>query len=120
MRAVLAFGKSGQPGLALFDETGDRRIIIGLPTGYPMLTMFGPNDEKRVMLTAAGDGSPELTLFDSSGTPHVGIHVLPDGSASIIVRSSGYGGIELHASSQGTPSAVVRDQGGSVIWRTPT
>ena len=81
---------SGSLGLALFDASGTRRAVVGLPTvGGPRLTFLDADGTHRIVLDVRLDSSAHLAFFDESGTQRMAVLAEPDGSPGIALFDGG-------------------------------
>ncbi len=126
-RAALGFSEKGNPEVALFDSSGEKRATLVLQgDNYPILSMSdrwhgpprlviglqkgpGPSlcfiNGSGKAIAAMGVGasdSPEIALSDPDGTSRMGMSFFGDGAASLYVSGpSGQGSAGLLSSSDG-------------------
>ena len=68
IRAVMAVGNDGSPGLGMIDEGGKERVMLAVAKdGSVGLVLKDEKGKNRAVMTLAPDGSPALCLKDNKG-----------------------------------------------------
>lgn len=86
VRAELGL-RDGRPGLALFDEKGERRAQLAmLPDGSSSLTFYDRDGNARAVVRVGPEGDPHLDLREADGKVRAGaLDVSPDLAAQTAV-----------------------------------
>jgi len=96
--ALFTKNDRGSPVLALSDEAGTQRIVLGLTDG----------------------GSVGIDIFDQQGRGGLVLGVGPNGNANFFATDRlGKTRAVLGVTTEGTPRLDLSDKDGRVIWRAP-
>jgi len=115
VRATLQLDGSGNPQLAMWDNRGVDRMLLGVdPDGAVQMDLKGGTTQARTGLAVLADGTVVLHFVDVTGQPRGGLAVQSDGAASVsLVAPNGQIRLQLALSADGTPMVVLCDERGA-------
>lgn len=102
---------AGSPSLALLDESGTIRVMLGiLPDGSSHLHFDGPDKQTRMSLVASSDGLSALSFMDKKGANRLLSRVDSDGSPSVgLYGLNGKKRMDLYLSGEDSPFLSLHD-----------
>jgi hypothetical protein len=123
-RIVLGVDTNNRPGIWLRDQNGKDRTWLGFgaPRGTPQLSL---NDETGRTRMAAGfsveRGDSQLTMFDPSGTPrtYFGFGLQLRTPQLVLDDEHGKNRVYLGWTQDGAAVLHLVDDAGAVVWRAP-
>jgi hypothetical protein len=68
---------NGNPGLSLYDQAGQRRMLLGIVLRRPVLNLNDDSGRGRIQLNVGSNGAPMLDLIDAAGNPLIGMAIDP-------------------------------------------
>jgi hypothetical protein len=66
IKATMSTDREGNPGILLFDQSGNRRLQIDSYQDVPSLMLFGPQGERRAYYGMNADGSSLVQMLDEN------------------------------------------------------
>lgn len=113
LRGILAGSdESGRAALALFDEAGQPRSVVGVQAdGTPVLQLHGAGGETRLLASVQGEDTVLIVGQDGAGQA-----VMADvqGSPILSLSDRGRSRLQLHLSVDGWPRVALSDAAGNV------
>ena len=113
LRAALAMGETGAPGLVFFNRnTRIPQLIVGtLGDGEPTLQMNDSHGEKRALITAGDALGPKLELFGTTGVKRISLSATRDSAALIVADHAGKASVSLMSDKGGLSGVLLLKDG---------